>query len=91
MEKMEENKYETTTMNIKINEVYAETEIIQYYKNTLKSSIELSIKLPILKNCQINKFIMTIKKSVISRDNTFSFYPPPQPGLFYRPFAYLLL
>ena len=53
MEKMEENKYETTTMNIKINEIYAETEIIQYYKNTLKNSIELSIKLPILKNCKL--------------------------------------
>ena len=65
MEKMEENKYETTTMNIKINEVYAETEIIQYYKNTLKSSIELSIKLPILKNCQINKFIMTMDNKVV--------------------------
>ena len=62
---MEENKYETTTMNVKINEVYAETEIIQYYKNTLKSSIELSIKLPILKNCQINKFIMTMDNKVV--------------------------
>ncbi len=65
MEKMEENKYETTTMNVKINEVYAETEIIQYYKNTLKSSIELSIKLPILKNCQINKFVMTMDNKVV--------------------------
>ena len=68
MEDEKDNKYKIVNIACHINEIMAQTDIIQYFKNTSKSPIELSMKLPELSNCSITKFEMTLNnKKVISK------------------------
>ena len=57
---MIENIEKKNSINIitHINELMAQTEVIQYFKNTRKVPIELEIVLPKLINCNITKFEM---------------------------------
>ena len=68
MKDKKEDKYNIVYITCHINEVMAQTEIIQYFKNTSKSPIELSMKLPELVNVSITRFEMTLNnKKVISK------------------------
>ena len=60
MEDKKEAKYNIVNISCHINEIMSQTEIIQYFKNTSKSPIELSMKLPQLSNCNISRFEMTL-------------------------------
>ena len=55
-------------LNATINEVFATTELIQYYQNTSDNPIELQILFPIKENINLSKFEITINdKKVISK------------------------
>ena len=41
----------------KVNEIFATTEITQYFTNQLNNSIELSISFPIKEEINLSKFI----------------------------------
>ena len=55
-------------LNCNVNEVYASTEVRQFFTNPLSNPIELSISFPIKQEIQFNKFAVTIgNKIVISK------------------------
>ncbi len=51
-----EEREDTIYLSSKINELFAITEIIQYFTNHLDNSIELSITFPIKEEINISKF-----------------------------------
>ena len=53
------------TINAEINEIYGKTEIIQKYKNTFTSPIELKIQFPILPSYNLTQFIITLDNKII--------------------------
>lgn len=63
-----EKKEDKIYLNSNINEVFALTELIQYFKNPLDNPIELQIRFPIKENINLSKFEITIKnKTIISK------------------------
>ena len=46
MEDNNDDKYKTVNIISNINEIMGQTEIIQYYKNSSKSPIELLMEIP---------------------------------------------
>ena len=67
---IDENEKAEDTIYIKssINEIFASTEILQYFKNTLPTSIELFVSFPIKKEISLSKFEITIgNRKVISK------------------------
>ena len=59
---------ETVFINSTINEVFATSEVIQYFTNKLDKAIELTISLPLKPEIQLTKFIISIgDKIVISK------------------------
>ena len=60
-----EDKKEIIYLNSYINEIYATTEITQYFTNTLDNAIELSISFPIKEEINITKFIVTTEDKTI--------------------------
>ena len=68
MEDNNDNKYKTVNIISKINEIMGQTEIIQYYKNSSDSPIELLMEIPQLNNCCLSRFEMTVNnQKVISK------------------------
>ena len=68
MENNNGDKYETVNIISNINEIMGQTEIIQYYKNSSNSPIELLMEIPELNNCSLTKFEMTLNnRKVISK------------------------
>ena len=65
MEDNKEDKYNDVEITSHINEIFAQTEIIQYFKNNSKNPIELSITLPKLSNCTITKFEMSLNNKKV--------------------------
>ena len=59
---IDENEKAEDTIYIKssINEVFATTEVLQYFKNTLDTTIELSVSFPMKKEISLSKFEVTI-------------------------------
>ena len=59
---IDENEKAEDTIYIKssINEVFAITEVLQYFKNTLDTTIELSVSFPMKKEISLSKFEVTI-------------------------------
>ena len=56
------------SINSTINEVFATSEVTQFFTNTLSKSIELTISFPLKQEIQLSKFIITIgDKKVISK------------------------
>ena len=54
-------KYEDTIyIKSSINEVFASTEVLQYFKNILDDTIELSISFPMKEEISLSKFEITI-------------------------------
>ena len=55
-------------LNSQVNEIFATTELIQYFTNLLDNAIELSISFPIKEEISLTKFVVTIgEKMVISK------------------------
>ena len=55
-------------LSSKVNELFATTELIQYFTNKLKESIELTILFPIIEEISLSKFVVSIDdKMVISK------------------------
>ena len=64
----EENKEETIYIESNINEFYAVTNVIQYYKNNNNKPVELSIIYPFRREVQFRKFTILIDgKKAISK------------------------
>ena len=56
------------TINSELNEFYAKTNIVQYFKNFSKSPIELKLKFPYSSSVQFSKFTLEMKnKKIISK------------------------
>ena len=64
-----ENKEENNIyLNCNINEVFATTELIQYFNNPSENPIELQVQFPIKENINLSKFeIIMNNKKIISK------------------------
>ena len=60
-----EAKEDVIYLSSKINELFATTELTQYFTNTLKDSIELSIVFPIKEEINLSKFVISIDDKVV--------------------------
>ena len=56
----EENKEETIYIQSNVNEFYAETQVIQYYKNNNNKPVELNIIYPLRKEIHFKKFTINV-------------------------------
>ena len=65
MEKKEDN---TVFISCEVNEIFASTEVTQYFTNELENPIELKILFPINKKLSLSKFIVSMdEKNIISK------------------------
>ena len=62
---VDEEDENTIYITSKVNEVFASTQIIQYFINHLDESIELSISFPIIDEISLSKFFISIGEKVI--------------------------
>ena len=63
-----EAKDDIIYLKSKVNELFATTELTQYFTNELKDSIELTILFPIKEEIDLSKFVVSIDdKTVISK------------------------
>ena len=63
-----EERDDTIYLNSQVNEIFATTELIQFFTNPLDNAIELSISFPIKEEISLTKFVVTIgEKMVISK------------------------
>ena len=62
MEKKEDN---TVFISCEVNEIFASTEVTQYFTNELENPIELKILFPIHKKLSLSKFIVSIDEKII--------------------------
>ena len=60
-----EERDDTIYLNSRINEIFASTELTQYFTNPLDSSIELSISFPIKEEISLTKFVITIGDKIV--------------------------
>ena len=62
---MEKKDDDTVFITSKVNEIFATTELIQYFTNPLDNPIELSILFPIKDELSLSKFVVTIDDQII--------------------------
>ena len=63
-----DNKFDTINLVTNINELMAQTEVTQYFKNTKNTPIELEMIIPKLSNINLTRFEMTLQnKKVVSK------------------------
>ena len=63
-----ESKDDIIYLNSKVNELYATTELTQYFTNILDESIELTVSFPIKEEINLSKFVISIdNKTVLSK------------------------
>ena len=60
-----EEREDTIYLNSKINEIYATTELTQFFTNPLDNAIELSISFPIKEEINLTKFVVTIGEKIV--------------------------
>ena len=65
MTEKEKEKEDTIYLSSSINELFAITEVTQFFSNPLDSPIELSITFPILNEISLSKFTVTIGEKII--------------------------
>ena len=65
IESLDEEQENIIYLKSSINEIFASTQITQYFKNPLDSPIELSISFPIKEEISITKFSISIGNKVI--------------------------
>ena len=59
-------KEDVIYLSSKVNELFAATELTQYFTNELKDSIELTILFPIIEEISLSKFIISIDDTIIT-------------------------
>ena len=62
---MEKKDDDTVFITSKVNEIFATTELIQYFTNPLDNPIELSILFPIKDELSLSKFVVTIDDQIV--------------------------
>ena len=62
---LDKEKENTIFLNSDVNEIFASTQLTQYFINPLNSPIELSIKFPIKEEINLSKFVISIGEKVI--------------------------
>ena len=62
---MNSKKDDTVYLSSEINEIFATTEVTQYFTNELENPIELTILFPIIEKLSLSKFVVTIDKKII--------------------------
>jgi hypothetical protein len=60
-----DNREDTIYLQSNINEIYAITELTQYFSNPLDNAIELSITFPIKEEINLTKFVVFIGDKVV--------------------------
>ena len=60
-----EKKDDVIYLDSKVNELFASTELNQYFTNTLQESIELTIIFPIKEEISLSKFLVSIDDKII--------------------------
>ena len=60
-----EAKDDIIYLNSKVNEVFATTELTQYFTNELEDSIELTILFPIKEEINLSKFVVSIDDKIV--------------------------
>ena len=60
-----EDKDDTIYLSSKVNEIYATTELTQYFTNTLEEAIELTILFPIKDEISLSKFVVAIGDKIV--------------------------
>ena len=60
-----EKKDDIIYIDSKVNELFASTELNQYFTNILQESIELTIKFPIMEKISLSKFLVAIDDKII--------------------------
>ena len=60
-----EDREDLIYLQSKINEIYATTELTQYFTNPLDDAIELSIIFPIKEEIDLTKFVVTIGEKIV--------------------------
>ena len=58
-------KEETLYLNIELSEIYAKTEVTQYYENKTDHPLELKVKIPLAKEINISSFKAKIGDKII--------------------------
>ena len=65
---MEEKRDDTVYLSSQVNEIFATTEVNQYFTNKLESPIELKILFPIIEKLTLSKFIVKMDdKKIVSK------------------------
>ena len=62
---MQSKRDNTVYLSSEINEIFATTEVTQYFTNELKNQIELTILFPIIEKLSLSKFVVTIDDKII--------------------------
>ena len=62
---MDKRDDDTILLTSKVNEIFASTEVIQYFTNPLEESIELTILFPIKEEISLSKFVVTIDDQIV--------------------------
>ena len=62
---MKSKRDDTVYLSSEINEIFATTEVTQYFTNELKNPIELTILFPIIEKLSLSKFVVTIDDRII--------------------------
>ena len=60
-----EEREDTIYLNSNVNEIYASTELIQYFSNPLDNAIGLTISFPIKEEISLTKFVVIIDEKVV--------------------------
>ena len=60
-----EEREDTIYLNSNVNEIYASTELTQYFSNPLDNAIELTISFPIKEEISLTKFVVIIDEKVV--------------------------
>ena len=60
-----EEREDTIYLNSNVNEIYASTELTQYFSNPLDNDIELTISFPIKEEISLTKFVVIIDEKVV--------------------------
>ena len=62
---MQTKREDIVYLSSQINEIFATTEVTQYFTNELENPIELTILFPIIKKLSLSKFVVSIDNKII--------------------------
>ena len=66
IEDEDKEREDTIYLKSNINEIFASTELTQYFVNSLENPIELTISFPIKEEINLNKFIVQIGEKIVT-------------------------